>query len=150
MATYDMKSLGLVSGGLTSSAIVFGAAGGQAASAPDPLTINALRDYLQNNFTALTIAQGTITAQQAMLDGTVTWNNAGVTFTAWKLNVTNTNSAAASLLADFQVGGSSKFKVDRSGLGTFAAGIVLPTGDGTLAWSTDLFLQRDAANALGL
>jgi len=44
-----------------------------------------------------------------------TWNASGTTFTGIKLNVTDTASAAASLLMDLQVGGVSKFRVDKSG-----------------------------------
>jgi hypothetical protein len=38
-----------------------------------------------------------------------------VEFTAFKVNATNTNSAAASLLADFQVGGVSQLNVSKNG-----------------------------------
>jgi hypothetical protein len=44
-----------------------------------------------------------------------TWNSAGTTFTAVKMNVTDTASAAASLLLDLQVGGTSQFKVSKGG-----------------------------------
>jgi len=44
-----------------------------------------------------------------------TWNASGTTFTGIKLNVTDTASAAGSLLMDLQVGGVSKFRVDKSG-----------------------------------
>lgn len=44
-----------------------------------------------------------------------TWNDAGTTFTAIKMNVTNTASAAASLLMDLQVGGSSLFNIRKDG-----------------------------------
>ena len=43
-----------------------------------------------------------------------TWNTSG-TPTAIKLNITDTASNAASLLMDLQVGGASKFKVDKAG-----------------------------------
>jgi hypothetical protein len=43
-----------------------------------------------------------------------TWNASGTTFTAIKMNVTDTASAAASLLMDLQVGGVSKFSVDKT------------------------------------
>src|SRR5512139_1873359 len=49
----------------------------------------------------------TITASAPLLDLSQTWNNAAVTFTALKLNVTNTASATASLLLDLQFGGTS-------------------------------------------
>ena len=63
----------------------------------------------------VTLTHGTITAAQPTIDASVTWNNSGVTFTGWKFNVTDTASASGSLLADWQVGGASKFNVDKSG-----------------------------------
>ena len=58
------------------------------------------------------LATGTITTNVPSLSTTVTWNAGGVTFDApWKLNVTNTASAAASLLEDLQIGGASQFNV---------------------------------------
>ena len=54
-----------------------------------------------------------------------TWNAAGTTFTALKMNVTDTASASGSLLIDLQVGGSSKFKVTKAGV----AYITLPTSN---------------------
>jgi hypothetical protein len=47
-----------------------------------------------------------------------TWNNAGTTFTGIGLSVTDTASAAGSLLMDLQVGGSSKFSVTKAGTTT--------------------------------
>ncbi len=44
-----------------------------------------------------------------------TWNAGGTTFTAIKMNVTDTASAAASLLMDLQVGGVSMFNVTKAG-----------------------------------
>jgi hypothetical protein len=44
-----------------------------------------------------------------------TWADGATTFTAIKMNVTNTASAAGSLLMDLQVGGVSRFLVGRSG-----------------------------------
>jgi hypothetical protein len=53
-----------------------------------------------------------------LMDLAVTWNASGVTHDGIKLNVTNTASAAGSKLIDLQVGGTSKFKVDKDGLTT--------------------------------
>ncbi len=64
---------------------------------------------------ALTLTGGTVTTSNPLITGTQTWNAGAVTFTGWKLNVTNTASAAASLLLDLQVGGSSVFNVRRDG-----------------------------------
>ena len=83
------------------------------------LTFNSSTGALGSK--TLTLTQGTITDVATMIDGTVTWNDAADTFTAWKLNVTNTNSNAASLLLDLQVGGTSQLKVSRTGTVTVAA-----------------------------
>jgi len=66
-------------------------------------------------FGSLTANNGTLTASAPVLDLSQTWNNAAVSFTALRVNVTNTNSAASSLLADFQLGGTSIFSVSRAG-----------------------------------
>jgi hypothetical protein len=63
----------------------------------------------------LTLAAGTATASAPVIDGSQTWNNVAVTFTGYKLNITDTASASTSLLADLQVGGSSKFSVGKDG-----------------------------------
>jgi len=55
---------------------------------------------------------GTVTASTP-LSITQTWNSAGVTFTGLQLNATDTASASGSLLMDLQVGGSSKFRVEK-------------------------------------
>jgi hypothetical protein len=49
-----------------------------------------------------------------------TWNNGTTVFSGWLLNITNTASAAASLLMDLQVGGVSQFKVSKAGVMTVA------------------------------
>jgi hypothetical protein len=69
----------------------------------------------------LLLTMGTITTDKHLVDGTATWNAGGVTFTALKYNITNTASAAGSLLLDLQVGGASQFKVDKAGIVTAAS-----------------------------
>jgi hypothetical protein len=51
-----------------------------------------------------------------------TWTDAGTTYTAIKMNVTDTSSNAASLLLDLQVGGTTKFNVVKDGR------VVVPVG----------------------
>jgi hypothetical protein len=63
----------------------------------------------------LTITGGTVTASTPLLDLTQTWNNAGVTFVGHRLNVTDTASAAASLLLNLQIGGNNKWSVRKDG-----------------------------------
>jgi hypothetical protein len=65
---------------------------------------------------------GTITTAQQAIDSSVTWNSGVTAFTGWKLNVTDTASAAGSLLLDLQVGGVSKFSVRKDGLGLLTLG----------------------------
>jgi len=66
--------------------------------------------------TALTLTGATQTTSFPVLDATQTWNNVATTFTAAKINVTDTASATASLLMDLQVGGSSRMSLRKDGL----------------------------------
>ena len=59
----------------------------------------------------VTMTGGTVTTSTPLIDATQTWNAGGVTFTGWKLNITNTASASDSSLLDLQSGGSSRFSV---------------------------------------
>jgi hypothetical protein len=98
-----------------------------------------------------------------ILDLSQTWNAPGVTFTGLKQNVTDTNSATASLLMDLQVGGTSKFSVSKAGAITSAStftptGVILgPSGTctaGAIPYSfsgdTDTGVYGSSANVLGL
>jgi hypothetical protein len=69
------------------------------------------------SFTTLTANNGTLTGASApVLDLAQTWNNAAVTFTGLRFNVTNTASAAASKPFDFQIGGTSVLETNAVGL----------------------------------
>jgi hypothetical protein len=70
---------------------------------------------------------GTITTDKHLIDALVTWNAGGTTFTALKLNVTNTASAASSMLVDLQVGGSSMFSLQTSDAGASGMNMVFQT-----------------------
>lgn len=65
---------------------------------------------------SITIAGGTVPASIPVLNATQTWNSGTAAFTGIKLNITNTASAEGSKLLDLQVGGASKFSVDKSGV----------------------------------
>jgi len=81
--------------------------------------LNALLPLAGGTMTGtITSSIGTITASTPSLDATQNWNNSGVTFTGWRLNVTDTASAVASLLVNLQVGGTSVFSVTKAGLAT--------------------------------
>ena len=66
----------------------------------------------------LVLTGGTLAGatSRPLIDAAQTWSNVGTTFTALKVNITNINSAAASLLLDLQVGGTSQITVSRAGL----------------------------------
>lgn len=73
------------------------------------------------NDNGLVISGASLTGSNAsnLVDLAATWNTSG-TPTGFKLNITDTASNAASLLADLQVGGTSKFNIGKSGLITQA------------------------------
>lgn len=72
--------------------------------------------YLGTTLLGSTSLTGNIvTTSQPVLNLSQTWNAGAVTFTGLKFNATDTASAAASLLLDLQVGGTSKFIVDKNG-----------------------------------
>jgi hypothetical protein len=74
-----------------------------------------------------TITAGSTTTSVPVINATQTWNAGGVTFTGIKQNITDTASAAASLLMDLQVGGASKFSVNKAG-NIVNAGSIAATG----------------------
>lgn len=69
-----------------------------------------------------------VTASTPLPDIAQAWNNAAVTFVAAKINVTSTASAAASLLFDMQVGGTSQWKVSKGGATTQLGGVTATSG----------------------
>ena len=73
-----------------------------------------------------------------------TWNNGATTFTAIKMNVTDSASSASSLLMDLQVGGSSKLLLRKDGLMQGAG----PANGSFNIGSTTLF--RSGSIAIGL
>jgi hypothetical protein len=112
-----------------------------------------------NTFTRLqTITQGTANEgviastgysltganAQSLIDLAGTWNTSG-TPTAFKLNITDTASNAASLLLDLQVGGTSRVNITKAGTITLAGtgvAIVSPTGTGTLFFQQESVLRH--------
>lgn len=76
----------------------------------------------------VSVVQGTITASAPMLNHTATWNSGGTTFTNMFSNVTDTASAAGSLLFDFQVGGASKANLTKAGALTLATALTVANG----------------------
>jgi hypothetical protein len=86
-----------------------------------------------------TVARGTITTSQPWI-WTQTWNDGSVTFTGVRVNVTSTASAAASLMQDWQIGGTSVYAIRKDG-GTLQPGIAFANlgtpPDGTAVFCTN-------------
>ncbi len=100
---------------------------------------------------SVALAGGVVAASVPVLNASQAWNNAAITFTGWKLNVTDTASAAGSLLADLQVGSVSKFSVDKTGIA--AAVSMRSTSDvyvGTSASNQVLYFGGTAAAQIAL
>jgi hypothetical protein len=76
------------------------------------------------------LGTGTVTetTNRPVLDLAQTWNNVATTFTALKLNITDTTSAGNSKLVELQVGGSPKFSVSKAG------NVEIPAGNQVI-WS---------------
>ena len=81
-------------------------------------------------FGALSQSGGTVTLSKPH-NFTQTWNAGAVAFTGIKSNITDTASASGSLLMDLQVGGASRFSVDKAG-NVAAAGILTVGGQPVL------------------
>lgn len=62
------------------------------------------------------LVQPTLTSTAEPFKGIITFNDVTKTYSAFKLDVTDTASAAGSTLIDVQVGGTSKFNVDTTGV----------------------------------
>ncbi|HEY9014873.1 MAG TPA: hypothetical protein VIM84_07410, partial [Gemmatimonadales bacterium] len=86
-----------------------------------------------------TLARGTITTSQPWI-WTQTWNDGAVTFTGIRTNITSTASAAASLIEDWQVGGTSVLALKKNGelnmAGVAFASLGTPA-NGTLQFCTN-------------
>jgi hypothetical protein len=82
----------------------------------------------------------TLTASAPVLNLTQTWSNGAVTFTGMKFNVASDTSAAASLLMDLQVGGTSQFTVKKTG--SVSMGARLDAGVGELTVEANRIAAR--------
>lgn len=90
-----------------------------------------------------------VTVSTPLPDIRQTWNAGGVVFTAVKLNITNTASAAGSLLLDLQVAAVSKWKVDKTGAVTQAGALTVSAG-GIAVAAGDIVAPSSNVNAAGI
>jgi len=110
-------------------------------------TIKAYFDTVYLSLTGGTLAGGTVTASTPVLTVTQTWNSSGTTFTGNKTNITNTASASASLVEDWQVNSSSIARLKKDG--TFSAVVLVGTDGLTYqAGGNNQFYAR--ANAVSM
>jgi hypothetical protein len=161
MADIDLKTE-TPDASLPATGFLFGA-DSQAAASPSVYTTQSVATRLLGS---TTLSGTTITANAPVLDLAQTWNNAAVTFTGAKFNVTDTASNAASLLMDLQVGGASRFGVRKNGdinssgslslgnnQGIFlqgsASSVNLVSGT-NINWNNELYLTRRGAANLRL
>lgn len=84
-----------------------------------------------------------------IFDLTDTWNAGGTTFNAIKMNVTDTASAAGSLLIDLQTGGTSQFSATKAGLITSKNLTLAPTSNVTAINVTGISVTG-SSSTLGL
>jgi hypothetical protein len=102
-------------------------------------------------FLGLNATGGTVSASTLLFNGTQTWNNSGVQFTALKLNVVNTASQAGSILMDLQVGGSTMMKVDRAGVLTLGTALAVGQGGtGATTLTSGGLLVGNGTSAVGI
>ena len=95
------------------------------------------------------VAIGTITASTPAFSSTATWNAVGTTFVHQFVNVTDTTSAAGSLLADWQVGGVSKFSVSKAGVVTATTFVGNVTGNASGTAATVTGAAQTAITSVG-
>jgi len=100
----------------------------------------------------LVVASGVIAAS-APVAVSQTWNSGGTTFKASTIAITDTASAAGSLLAEWSVGGTTMFAVDKAGQGSVtggfkagSAGLLGFTSGAATAAADAYFTRRGAAN----
>jgi len=97
-----------------------------------------LGEYASNAtfFKSIDFTGGTVTTSSPLIDGTQTWNDGAVAFTALKLNVTDTASSSSSLLMDLQNNSATKFKVWKDGSIQNAGGALALSNVFSVNWVT--------------
>ena len=90
----------------------------------------------------IVVTTGIITTNNPGFQLTQQWNNAGVTFTGWFTNITDTSSNSNSLFADFQINSTSVVAISKNG--SFVIGNTAPV---TWTFSNQItFITTGATN----
>ncbi|CAN5843947.1 hypothetical protein BH11VER1_BH11VER1_23150 [soil metagenome] len=97
-------------------------------------------------FGALSQSGGTVITSKPH-NFTQTWNAGAITFTGIQSNITDTASAAGSKLLDLQVGGVSKFSVDKAGN---VNGLTIGLGGGGIAGNIAIGSSVLSSNTTGI
>lgn len=103
-------------------------------------------------FAGMTLTAGTVTTSTPYLSATQTWNAGAVSFVGQLYNITDTASAAASRMVEYQVGGTPVFSLRKDGTittgiwgGTVIAATVGGTGQTVYAVGDILFASTTTA-----
>jgi hypothetical protein len=99
-------------------------------SAADVLAIVDTGSTETKKITAKALAGG------AVSDLVAVWNNVATTFSAIKMDVTDTASAAGSMLLNLLVGGAARFQVTKAGAVTAASSIRSTSASGGVGYAT--------------
>lgn len=98
---------------------VYGAGSSNGSDAIYAANSNSTNIFRQYNSGCLVLAteslDGAAAGKITALDSASTWNGSGNTFIGWKLNITDTASAAGSKLLDLQVAASTQFAIGKGG-----------------------------------
>ena len=68
---------------------------------------------------SININQGILNTNVPFFSATSTWNNSSLSFTGFKVNITNNASLFSSKVVDYQIGGVSKFSISVTGISSF-------------------------------
>lgn len=98
---------------------------------------------------SLSISQGTITDPANAFTVASTWNDAADTFVGTSIDITDTASAAASLIARWRVGGSDMASISKAGLLTLAGNLFV-NGGNLASTSTTFNLAISTATTINI
>lgn len=119
--TNGAGTISITNGGVTSitgtaNQVLANATSGSAQTGAVTLTLpQNIHTGATPTFAGLVLTAGTVTVSTPYISNTQTWNAGAVTFTGEITNITDTASAAASKLFEYQVGGVARFAVRKDG-----------------------------------
>lgn len=145
-----------LSGGVLSNTATSGTPGGAAGTVQYQTSGGAFGGMTGTSWDdtnrALTITGATVTTSVPIINFSQTWNNSATTFVLDSMNVTDTASAAASLLIERKVGNAHRFSVTKAGqVRATHVNVNTPmftsSNDTTCGWSNDGFFNIQVGGA---